>query len=72
MQKKAEFSAPTVDRAIEKALAQLGLDRDSVSVEVLSIGRKGFLGIGASDAKISVTFEAPDEVQKIRSISLAC
>ena len=66
MQKKAEFSAPTVDRAIEKALAQLGLDRDSVSVEVLSIGRKGFLGIGASDAKISVTFEAPDEVQKIR------
>ena len=66
MQKKAEFSAPTVDRAIEKALAQLGLDRDSVSVEVLSIGRKGFLGIGASDAKICVTFEAPDEVQKIR------
>ena len=66
MQKKAEFSAPTVDRAIEKALAQLGLDRDSVSVEVLSIGKKGFLGIGASDAKISVTYEAPDEVQQIR------
>ena len=66
MQKKAEFSAPTVDRAIEKALAQLGLDRDSVSVEVLSIGKKGFLGIGASDAKISVTYEVPDEVQQIR------
>ena len=66
MQKKAEFSAPTVDRAIEKALQQLGLDRDSVSVEVLSIGKKGFLGIGASDAKISVTYEVPDEVQQIR------
>ena len=66
MQKKAEFSAPTVDRAIEKALAPLGLDRDSVSVEVLSIGNKGFLGIGASDAKISVPYEAPEEVQQIR------
>lgn len=66
MQKKAEFSAPTVDRAIEKALAQLGMDRDAVSVEVLTIGKKGFLGIGASDAKISVTYEAPDEVQQIR------
>ena len=35
MQKKAEFSAPTVDRAIEKALAQLGLDRDSGVVSEL-------------------------------------
>ncbi len=66
MLKKAEFSAPNVDRAIEKALEQLGLDRDSVSIEVISLGKKGFLGIGASDAKISVTYEVPDEIQKIR------
>lgn len=61
MQKELIVSAPTVDRAIEKALEQLALDRDSVSVEVIDIGRKGFLGIGASDAKIKVTYEGPDE-----------
>lgn len=64
MQKELIVSAPTVDRAIEKALAELALDRDSVSVEVLEMGRKGFLGIGASDAKIKVTYEAPDEAPK--------
>lgn len=64
MQKELIVSAPTVDRAIEKALAELALDRDSVSVEVLEMGRKGFLGIGASDAKIKVTYEGPDEAPK--------
>ena len=60
MQKEQIFSASTVDRAIEKALAELHMDRDAVSVEVVEMGRKGFLGIGASDAKIRVTYEAPD------------
>ena len=60
MQKEQIFSASTVDRAIEKALAELHMDRDAVSVEVVEMGRKGFLGIGASDAKIRVTYEVPD------------
>ena len=63
MQKEQIFSAATVDRAIEKALAELHMDRDAVSVEVIEMGRKGFLGIGASDAKIRVTYEVPDEVK---------
>lgn len=63
MHKEQIFTASTVDRAIEKALAELHLDRDAISVEVLDMGRKGFLGIGASDARIRVTYEvdtAPD------------
>lgn len=60
MQKEQIFSAATVDRAIEKALEELHMDRDAVSVEVIEMGRKGFLGIGASDAKIRVTYEVPD------------
>lgn len=64
MQKEIIVSASNVDRAIEKALAQLAMDRDAVSVEVLEMGRKGFLGIGATDAKIKVTYEAPDEAPK--------
>ena len=63
MQKEQIFSAATVDRAIEKALTELHMDRDAVSVEVIEMGRKGFLGIGASDAKIRVTYEVPDEVK---------
>lgn len=64
MQKEQIFSAATVDRAIEKALAELHMDRDAVSVEVIEMGRKGFLGLGASDAKIRVTYEVADEVVK--------
>lgn len=57
MQKEQIFCAQTVDRAIEKALEALHLERDAISVEVVDMGRKGFLGIGASDAKIRVTYE---------------
>ena len=60
MKQEQIFSAQNVDRAIEKALDALHLDRDAVSVEVIEMGRKGFLGIGASDAKIRVTYEVPD------------
>lgn len=63
MQKEQIFSAQTVDRAIEKALETLHLDRDAISVEVVDMGRKGFLGIGASDAKIRVTYEVQEPAQ---------
>ncbi len=61
MQKSIEMTGATRDIAIEKALEFLQMDRDDVSVEVLDNGKKGFLGIGATDAKIRVTYEAPDE-----------
>lgn len=67
MQKEQIFSAATVDRAIEKALEELHMDRDAVSVEVIEMGRKGFLGIGASDAKIRVTYEVPDAAKPEQS-----
>ena len=52
----------TIDEAIEKALNQLALDRDSVSVQVLAQAKPGFLGFGAQPAKVQVTYEAPDPV----------
>ena len=61
MQKFIETTGETRDAAIESALAQLGLDRDDVSVEVLDNGKKGFLGIGATPARVRVTYEAPEE-----------
>ena len=54
MQKSIEMTGATRDIAIEKALEFLHMDRDDVSVEVLDNGKKGFLGIGAADAKIRV------------------
>lgn len=48
----------TIEDAISAGCAELGLDRDSVSVEVLQTPTKGFLfGIGATDAKVCLTYE---------------
>ena len=60
MEKSIITSGKTIDLAVEAALAQLGLDRDSVSVTVLSQAKPGFLGFGAQPAKVQVTYEAPD------------
>ncbi len=64
MEKFITATGKTIDLAIAAALEQLGMDRDSVSVEVLDNPRSGFLGIGAQPAKVKVTYEAPDEPPK--------
>ena len=60
MEKTIIVSGKTIDLAIEAALTQLGLSRDDVSVQVLAQAKSGFLGIGATPAKVEVTYEAPD------------
>ena len=60
MQKSIETTGVSRDAAIEKALMQLGLERDDVSVEVLDNGKKGLFGFGASPARVRVTYEVPD------------
>ena len=60
MEKTLVATGKTIDLAIEAALTQLGMDRDSVSVQVLSQAKAGFLGIGAQPAKVEITYEAPD------------
>ena len=64
MEKTIITTGKTIDLAIEAALTQLGLDRDSVSVQVVEPAKPGFLGIGATPAKVEVTYEAPDERPK--------
>ena len=60
MEKTIITTGKTIDLAIEAALQQLSLDRDSVSVQVLSQAKPGFLGFGATPARVEVTYEAPD------------
>jgi spoIIIJ-associated protein len=62
MEKMIVTTGKTIDLAIEAALVKLGLDRDSVSVQVLAQAKPGFLGFGAQPAKVQVTYEAPDPV----------
>ena len=47
----------TGDEAIQSALAQLGMDRDDVSVEILERAKAGFLGIGSAPARVRVSYD---------------
>ncbi|MBR0355817.1 MAG: protein jag [Oscillospiraceae bacterium] len=60
MMKSLETRGKTVDDALAAALAQLGMDRDSVTYEILELPKSGFFGIGASPAVIRVSYELPD------------
>ncbi len=50
-----EITAATVEQAIEKAEAQLGLNRDQFEIEVVKEGKSGILGVGGREAVIRVT-----------------
>ena len=55
-----DVTGKTEEEAIQNALAQLGMDRDDVSVEILERAKSGFLGMGAKPARVRVTY-GPDE-----------
>ena len=61
MLKWIETTGKTERDALNKALKQLGLEDDDVSIEVITRAKTGFLGIGSCPAKIRVTYEVPDE-----------
>lgn len=50
-----EVIAPSIDEAIEKGLADLGLTRDAVDIEVLDEGTRGLFGIGSRQARVRLT-----------------
>ena len=61
MIKEMFFEAKTIPDAVDKAAASLGLDKDLMSYEVVTMPVKGIFGIGAVNAKIKVEQEVPDE-----------
>lgn len=58
MKKEITVTAKTVEEAKEKAVAELGIPADRIEFTVVEEGKKGFLGIGATDAKITATYSA--------------
>jgi spoIIIJ-associated protein len=64
MLKWIETTGKTDEAAVAAALAQLGLDRDEVSVEILDRAKSGFLGLRGTPARVKVSYEAPDEPEE--------
>ncbi|HVM71523.1 MAG TPA: RNA-binding cell elongation regulator Jag/EloR [Anaerolineales bacterium] len=54
-----EKIAPNVEEAIAQGLAELGLDKSAVDVEVLDEGSRGLLGIGGRQARVRLTVKQP-------------
>lgn len=52
-----EVIAQSVEEAIDRGLAQLGINRDAVDVEILDSGSKGFLGLGGRQARVRLTLK---------------
>ena len=74
MRQFIDVTGKTEDEAISRALEQLKLDRDDVSVEILERAKAGFLGLGSCPAKVRVSYgeddepapEAPEKAETVR------
>ena len=53
-----EVIAPSVEEAVARGAAELGLPPDDFEVEVLDEGGKGFLGLSARQARVRLTVRA--------------
>jgi len=63
MKKETLATAKTVEAAVEKGAAELGVSVDKVSYEVITEPKKGFLGIGEVPAKVKVVYDLlPKEI----------
>ena len=62
MRQFIDVTGKTEDEAISRALEQLKLDRDDVSVEILERAKAGFLGLGSCPAKVRVSYGEDDEL----------
>ena len=61
MRQFIDVSGKTEEEAINRALEQLKLDRDDVSVEILERAKAGFLGLGSCPAKVRVSYGEDEE-----------
>ena len=71
MEMKHIVTGKTIDEAKANAVAQLGLDSDSFSYQVIQLPKSGFLGFGAQPAKIEVSYEVPDPKPEAPKVALS-
>ena len=68
-----EYTAKTVEAAVDEGLRDMGVSRDQIDIEVVQEGSRGILGIGASDALVRLSRKAasaPAKVQPQEAIAL--
>ena len=69
MKKEVTVSARSVEEAVAKAVAELGApSADKIEYTVLEDAKKGFLGIGATDAKITASYIVGGEQEALAFI----
>ena len=73
MIKSIETTGKTRDDAVRAALRELGVSEDDVSVEVLTLPKSGFLGLGAVPAKVRVSYDdgKPEPVKSAPKVESA-
>ena len=59
-----EYTAKSVEEALEKALNEMFLTREDIDYEVVQQPSKGFLGFGQKDAVVRVSKKVIDEVKE--------
>ena len=69
MKKEIIVSAKSVEEAVEKAVEELGApSKEKIEYTVIEDAKKGFLGIGATDAKISASYTVGGEANALEFI----
>ena len=69
MKKEVTVSAKSVEEAVAKAVVELGApSADKITYTVIDEPKKGFLGIGAVDAKITATYVLGGEYEALAFI----
>ena len=69
MKKEVIISAKTVEEAIELAVKELGApSADKIKYTVIEEAKKGFLGLGSTDAKISASYAGCGEARALALI----
>lgn len=61
----------TTEKAISAALTKLGTTRDQVTINVLSEGKKGFLGFGSKPAEVQVSVNEVKSTVQVDEVVLA-
>lgn len=61
------FTAKTVDEAKELAAAKFGKSVSEIKFEIINEGKKGFFGIGKTDAKVRAVCEEPAKADEAKT-----
>ena len=68
MAREAQGRGPTVEEAVETALAELGATEQEVQIEVIQEPKGGFLGVGGQEAVVRVRLKAGGDEMDLEAL----